>query len=44
MGEELVDRGDSHEHKKHSDKDIVAQFEEAMTPEEKAKLFDAIDY
>lgn len=36
--------GDSHEQKKKSQKDIVTQFEEAMTPEEKAKLFDAIDY
>uniref|UniRef100_A0A914WWB3 Uncharacterized protein n=1 Tax=Plectus sambesii TaxID=2011161 RepID=A0A914WWB3_9BILA len=36
--------GDSNEQKKKSDKDIVTQFEEAMTPEEKAKLFDAIDY
>jgi vacuolar protein sorting-associated protein 13A/C len=26
------------------DKDIIAQFEQAMTPEEKAKLYDAIDY
>ncbi|CAJ0565306.1 unnamed protein product, partial [Mesorhabditis spiculigera] len=25
-------------------KDVVSQFEEAMTPEEKAKLFEAIDY
>uniref|UniRef100_F1KPF0 Vacuolar protein sorting-associated protein 13A n=1 Tax=Ascaris suum TaxID=6253 RepID=F1KPF0_ASCSU len=32
------------EQKKPSAGDIVSQFEQAMTPEEKAKLFEAIDY
>ena len=29
---------------KPSSGDVVSQFEEAMTPEEKAKLYEAIDY